>query len=129
VKPGPSEGAVGQLPLTRHTLSNSVAGYEAASRCPIGGRASLNGASNTYRVGCPGVRAADLCDTSGMSGVLEFLERPRVLMAVGVIMLLLAIVAFVNGGRGIFTGIVLIAAGGRSVWRGFTKWQAESGPR
>lgn len=63
-----------------------------------------------------------------MSGLLEFLARPRVLMAVGAVMLLLAIGAFVSDGRGIFTGVVLSVAGGRSVWRGFTKWQAESGP-
>jgi hypothetical protein len=46
-------------------------------------------------------------------------------MAVGAIMLLLAIGAFVSGGRGILTGVVLTVAGGRSVWRGFTEWQAK----
>jgi hypothetical protein len=60
-----------------------------------------------------------------MSGVLEFLERPRVLMAVGAIMLLVAIGAFASGGRGIFTGAVLTVAGGHSAWRGFIKWQAQ----
>jgi hypothetical protein len=60
-----------------------------------------------------------------MSRLLEFLERPRVLMAVGAILLLLAIGAFVSGGRGIFTGVVLTVAGGHSAWRGFIKWQAQ----
>ncbi len=67
-------------------------------------------------------------DTTNMSGFLEFIERPRVLIAMGVIMLVLAIGTFVTGGRGIFTGVVLTIAGGHSAWRGFTKWQAESGP-
>lgn len=59
-----------------------------------------------------------------MRGVLEFLERARVLMAVGAIMLVLAVVGFATGGRGTLTGVVLTVAGGRSVWRGVTKWQA-----
>ena len=63
-----------------------------------------------------------------MSGLLEFIERPRVLMAIGAVMLVLAVAVFFAGGRGVFTGIVLTIAGGNSAWRGFTKWQAESGP-
>lgn len=40
-------------------------------------------------------------------------------------MLVLAIGAFATCGRGILAGIVLTIAGGRSVLRGVTKWQAE----
>ena len=71
---------------------------------------------------------ADLRNTVSMSGVLEFLRRPLVLVAVGTIMLLVAVGAFVSGGRGILTAVVLTVAGGRSAWRGFTKWRAESEP-
>jgi hypothetical protein len=60
-----------------------------------------------------------------MRSVLEFLERTRVLLVLGAVMLVLAVVAFASGGRGIVTGIVLTLAGARSVWRGFTKWRAE----
>jgi hypothetical protein len=60
-----------------------------------------------------------------MSGLREFLERPQVLIALGTIFLLVAIASFVSGGRGIFTGVVLTLAGGNSVWRGFTKRQAQ----
>jgi hypothetical protein len=70
-----------------------------------------------------------MCDTAGMSGALEFLARPLALVGVGVIWLVVAVSAFASGGgAGILAAIVLAFAGGRSIWRGFTKWRAESGP-
>jgi hypothetical protein len=72
---------------------------------------------------------ADMCDTTGMSGALEFLARPLALVGVGVIWLLVAASALVSGGGvGMVAAIMLTFAGGRSIWRGFTKWRAESGP-
>ena len=82
--------------------------------------------SNTSQLLCPGGPPADLCDTANMIGLMEFLQRSLVLVAVGVLMLVLAIGAFVSGGGGILIGLVLTAAGGHSAWRGLTKWQAES---
>lgn len=61
----------------------------------------------------------------GMSHLRELVRRPQFLMALGGVFLLVAVAAFVSGGRGIFTGVVLILAGGNSVWRGFTKRQTE----
>jgi hypothetical protein len=60
-----------------------------------------------------------------MSGLREFLERSLVQMAMGAIILVFAISAFAKGGGRIIIGLLLAVAGGRSVWRGFTKWQAE----
>jgi hypothetical protein len=69
-----------------------------------------------------------MCDTSGMDGALEFLARPVALVGVGVIWLLVAVSALLGGGgAGILAAIVLTFAGGRSIWRGFTKWRTESG--
>ena len=62
-----------------------------------------------------------------MSGMREFLERPLVQIAIGAIILLFAIGTFASGGSRIIIGLLLVVAGGRSVWRGFTKWQAERG--
>ncbi len=60
-----------------------------------------------------------------MNGIREFLNRPLVLMAMGAIVLLFAISWFASGGFGIIIGLLLTFVGGRAVWRGFTKWQAE----
>jgi hypothetical protein len=57
----------------------------------------------------------------------EFLERPLVEIALGAIILLFAIGAFASGGSRFIMGLLLVVVGGRSVWRGFTKWQAERG--
>lgn len=71
-------------------------------------------------------RALNTCDTRSMSEIREVLERPLVLMALGTIVLLFAISAFAGGGAtGILFGLLLSALGGRAVWRGFTKWNAE----
>jgi len=60
-----------------------------------------------------------------VSGMREFLERPLVQIATGAVIVLFAIRAFDRGGSGVIIGILLVVVGGRSVWRGFTKWQAE----
>ena len=60
-----------------------------------------------------------------MSAVREFLERPLVQVATGVIILLLAIRALSTGGSGIIFGGVLVFLGVRSVRKGFTEWQSE----
>ncbi len=65
------------------------------------------------------------CDTQDVNGIREFLNRPLVLMAMGAIVLLFAISWFASGGFGIIIGLLLLFVGGRAVWRGFTKWQAE----
>jgi hypothetical protein len=56
----------------------------------------------------------------------EFLERPLVQIALGAVLLLLAVRSFVSGGiDGLIIGLLLVFVAGRSAWRGFTKWQAE----
>ena len=60
-----------------------------------------------------------------MSEIREFLERPLVQMAVGVILLFLGLSALAGGGSGVIIGPLLTVAGGLSVWRGFTRWQAK----
>ena len=64
--------------------------------------------------------------TNKESGMREFLERPLVQIALGALLLLLAVRSFVSGGiDGLIIGLLLVFVGGRSGWRGFTKWQAE----
>lgn len=58
-------------------------------------------------------------ETTDMSRAREFYQRPQVLMAIGAIFLCIAIGAFVTGGRGVLTGVVLTLAGASSLWRGF----------
>ncbi|MDG2112963.1 MAG: hypothetical protein P8N02_10160 [Actinomycetota bacterium] len=62
-----------------------------------------------------------------MNALLEFLERTRVLLVSGAIMLVLAVLAFAfaNGGSGILSGVVLTLAGGQSLWKGVTRLRAE----
>ncbi len=60
-----------------------------------------------------------------MSDILELLERPLVQIAVGVILLFVGISALAGGGSGVIIGLLLTVAGGLSVWRGFTGWQAK----
>ena len=60
-----------------------------------------------------------------MSRVVDFLERPAVLVIMGALMLVLAIFAFAGGGRGIITGVVLTIAGGHSLWRGSGTWRSD----
>jgi hypothetical protein len=60
-----------------------------------------------------------------MSDIQEFLQRPLVQMVVGAIILLSSISWFSGGGSGVIIGLLLAVAGGHSVWRGFTRWQAK----
>jgi hypothetical protein len=60
-----------------------------------------------------------------MNDIRDFLQRPLVQMGVGAIILLFAISWFSAGGSGVIIGLLLTVAGGHSVWRGFTRWQAK----